>query len=213
MENIPLLSDLGQYDVSGGAGQTEGIRWDLYDSAAYPTTGLQQIQFFQTPLGQNGKTFADTDMVTAGALPSPQKFLITDIRLGFYPGVQPSSLGAPAADSFINDTYKWWTSPAWLELFIASKPYLDLSPLILFPPGNGMSGFAAASDTTTAGAGQQTLIGYTQASGPVFEMQPPLLLTANTNFKVTLNWPALVTIGTQAKVFCHLGGYLYRQTQ
>jgi hypothetical protein len=210
--SIPQLSELAQYNTTR-PNDVEGIKWSLYDSITYPTTGQQQMQFYQIPQGQSGKTLANTNMTAAGALPSPQAFLIQTIELSFFPGEVISTYGPAAASGFINDSYKFWTSLAWLELYIASKAYLDEAPLLKFPPRNGMSGFAAASDTTTAAADGQTLIGYTSAGGPIYELNPPLLLTATTNFKITLNWPALVTISSQATVFCNMSGVLYRNSQ
>jgi hypothetical protein len=209
---IPSLDQLQQYNVNR-ADQVEGIKWSLYDSLAYATTGQSQLQFFQVPQGQNSKTLADTNMTSAGALPAPQAFLITGISLLFIPGVNPSSFGAAAASEFMNDTFNFYTKPAWLELYIGSKAYLDEAPLMRFPPTNGMSGFAAISDTSTAGASEQTQAVYATAAGDPYEVNPPLLLTATQNFKVTLNWPTLVTQTTAGKVYCHLTGYLYRNSQ
>lgn len=209
---IPTLDQLDQYNVNR-PNQVEGIKWSLYDSLAYATTGQAQLQFFQTPQGQNSKTAADTNMVSAGQLPAPQAFLITGISLLFIPGVNPSVFGAAAASEFANDTFQFYTKPAWLQLYIGSKDYINEAPLMRFPPTNGMSGFAAISDTSTAGASEQTQMNYATAAGDPYEVSPPLLLTANQNFKVTLNWPTLVPFTTAARVYCHLSGYLYRNSQ
>ena len=213
MSGIPTLDQLGQYNVNR-PNDVEGIKWDLYDSITYPTTGVAQMQFFQIPQGQSGKTLADTNMTSAGALPSPQAFLVQTIQLMFLPTADAiSTYGAAAASAFVNDTYKWWSSKAWLELYIGSKAYLDVAPLLKFPPENGLSGFSAASDTTTAAASGQTLVAYASAGGPIYEVDPPLLLTPTQNFKVTLNWPSLVTVTGAATVYCNLGGALYRNSQ
>jgi hypothetical protein len=210
---IPTLTELAQYNPNR-PDQVEGLKWSLYDSLTYATTGQSQLTFFQQPQGGTAnKTLANTDMTAAGALPAPQSFLITGIQLFFFPGDLISTYGAGAASAFINDTYKFWTQPAWLELFIGSKPYLDEAPLLKFPPANGMSGFAGISDSTTAGAAQQSQIGYASAGGMPYEVNPPVLLVATQNFKVTLNWPALVTITAAATVYCNLTGFLYRNSQ
>ena len=209
---IPSLSELSQYNVNV-AGQIEGLKWSLYDTLSYAQPGQTQLQFFQQPRGQGGKTLAQTNMTAAGALPAPQCFLINTIELFFFPGEVISTHGAAQASTFINDTYSFYSTPAWLELYIGSKAYLDESPLFKFPPRNGLSGFAAASDTTTAAASGQTLVGYGSAGGPVYELNPPILLTATQNFNVTLNWNAAQSITAAASVVCNLGGVLYRNSQ
>lgn len=212
MAGIPQLSELGQYNVNR-ADSIEGLKWSLYDSIAYPTAGTTQMQFFQIPRGQSSKTLADTNMTAAGALPAPQCFLIQTIELFFFPGTAIATHGAAAASEFVNDTYNFYTSKAWLELYIGSKAYLDESPLLKFPPRNGMSGFSGMSDATTAASTAATQTSYASAGGPIYEMNPPLLLTPTQNFSVTLNWPSAITVTTAGTVYCNLGGVLYRNSQ
>lgn len=210
--SIPQLSELAQYNVNR-PNDVEGLKWNLYDSLAYAAAGQSQLQFFQTPQGQGGKTLADTNMTSAGQLASPQSFLIQTIELFFFPGEVISTYGAATASTFVNDTYKFFSSKAWLELYIGSKAYLDEAPLMKFPPRNGLSGFAGGSDTTTAAASGQTLTAYASGGGPIFEVNPPLLLVPTQNFKITLNWPALVTVTNAAVVYVNMGGVLYRNSQ
>lgn len=210
--SIVPLSELSQYNPNVN-NTVEAIRWSLYDSLTYSSAGQSQLQFFQVPKGQSGKTYANTNMTAAGLLASPQAFLIDSIQLTFFPGENPSTHGAGAASAFVNDTYTFWSSLAWLELYIGSKAYLDEAPLLRFPPRSGLSGFSSASDTTTAGATQFTGTSYATAAGPVFEMNPPILIPPTQNFNVTLNWPSLVTLSANATVFVHLEGTLYRNSQ
>jgi hypothetical protein len=209
----PNIQDLKNFDPNLQA-QTEAIKWNLYDTLPYAQSGQQQLMFFQSPVGQNGRTYADTNMQAAGTLPNPQQFLVTGIELYFFPGQVPSpAVGAPATDEFTNDTYKFWTAPAWLQFFIASKPYLQESPLLKFPPPNGLSGWAAIADTTTPAVAQQTKSTYATACGECFEMNPPVLLTTSTNFNINLNWPTLQSLSAAGVVKCNLSGLLYRASQ
>lgn len=210
--SIPGVQELGAYNPNR-PNDVEGLAWDMYDRLNYPAAGTTQMMFFQTPQGQNGKTLADTNMTFAGAMPSPQAFLVTGINLIFFPGEEPSSHGVGAASAFVNDTYTWWSSLAWLTLHIGSKDYLQEAPLLKFPPKNGLSGFAASSDATTPAAGLQTLTAYASGGGMPFEVNPPVLLPTTQNFNVTIAWPALVPISAQASVFCNLEGFLYRNSQ
>jgi hypothetical protein len=208
----PSIQQLANFDPNLQA-QTEAVKWNFYDTSAYAQAGQQSLTFFQSPVGQNGKTYADTNMLSAGALPNPQQFLVTGIELYFRPGDAISSYGAGAANNYAIDTEKFWNSPAWLTFQIASKAYLNESPLIKFPPPQGLSGWAALSDTSTAEAAQASSISYATACGECFEMNPPILLTTNTNFSITLNWPALVTLALAGTVKCNLSGLLYRASQ
>ncbi len=210
----PSLRDLANY-ATMVPGQVELTRSSLYDTLAYAQAGQSQLQFFQTPKGQGGKTYADSNMSTAGSLPQPQSFLIQTIELWFFPGsaVLPAAYGAGAVSAFTNDTYKVFKYGSWLELYIGSKPYLDEAPLLKFPPRNGLTGFAAMSDSTTAGATQANQVAYASAGGPTYELNPPILLTPNTNFNVTLNWPTVQAISAAGTMMCSMSGWLYRLSQ
>lgn len=213
--NIGLvpLSDL-QYYNPNVPDQVEGIKWNFYDSIAYPSAGSTQLVFFQTPEGQNGKTLADTNMTTAGMLPSPQAFLVTGLSFYFLPGELPST-GPGAADlsNFVNDVYAFWSSNGWMSFSIGSKVYLQEAPLFKMPPENGLTGFAALSNASTAAADEAVSVAYATAAGTPYDLNPPLLLPTTQNFKISLNWPAAAPISADAKVYCNLAGYLYRNSQ
>lgn len=211
---IPSLAELAQYNVNR-PDQVEAIKSSLYDTVAYPTAGQTQLQFFQVPKGQSSKTFADTNMTNAGMLPAPQSFLVQSIELIFLPA-EASIAGNGAlttSDDFILDVYSF-AKAGWLEFFIGSKPYLDEAPLIKFPPKNGLSGWAAlAQNTSTAATAAVSFVSYASVGGPVYELNPPILLVPTQNFVVTLNWPSAVTLVNAARVVCNLGGILYRNSQ
>lgn len=211
--NIIPLDQLSQYNVNR-PDQVEVIRQSLYDFTTYAQAGQTQLQFFQTPKGQSSKTFADTNMTNAGMLPSPQSFLVENIQIYLFPAVaELAGIGASTLhDDFIKDVYNVMTT-GWLELFIGSKPYLDEAPLMKFPPANGLSGYAALSDTTTAAADKNAWISYASNSGPIYEMSPQLLIPPTQNFVVTLNWPTAQAITAAARIGVVMGGVLYRNSQ
>ena len=191
------------------ADEVEAIRQPLFDSATYLAAGQTQLSFFQTPQGQAGKTFADTNMTNAGTLPAGRAFLIEAITLMALPTANPESA---AARNFANDVWTFFKG-GQLELLITSKPYVQAGPLGLFPPKTGLSIGAAAATTDAATTIQ---IVYASASGEVFGVLPaPLMIVPTTNFNLTLNWPvALPTPSTaDMKIFCHLWGMMYRWVQ
>jgi hypothetical protein len=58
-------------------------------------------------------------------------------------------------------------------------------------------------------------IAAARAMGRPYFLDPPIFLRPTQNFRVTLDWPALVpTISTlNARIGCILDGYLYRNSQ
>lgn len=217
MRNAPNLAQLQQYQVNR-AGQKEVIWQPQYDFQVYPAAGVGALTFFQAPIGQSGKTKADTNLEAAGQFPRPKEFLVNHIEVLFFPGVPPArgqrntaaALGTP---QFANDMYAFRQS-GFLELFIGSKTYLTDGPMALFPPSGRLAGHAALSDSTTAGAAQGTQVDYADAAGALYEITP-VLLESNQNFNVTINFPTAVALpsGIAARVGVRLGGWLTRNSQ
>lgn len=208
---IPDQKDLAKYAVNR-AGQTEANTQSLYDSATYAAAGQTQLMFFQTPMGQSGKTRGDTNMELAGQLPNPKRFLLQSIELLFLPGGTIGSISAAAAAStFMDDVYSF-AKNGWLELFIGSKSYLIEAPLGRFPAKTQLR---TESSVTTTVAGDQVQNAYAAMIGRPYMLKAPILLEPTQNFSVSLNWPAAVATPSTvaAKVFCILDGILYRLSQ
>lgn len=210
---IPSLQDLQQYNVNR-AGEIEGVRQSLYDFQTYATAGQTSLTFFQVPVGQNGKTKADTNMQIAGSLPAPQRFLIQSIEILFFSGkaVDSFTVAAAALPQQADDVYTVAKS-GWLDLFIGSKSYLTEAPIGRFPPRTGMKlESALATNSATVGELKSE---YASMSGVPYQMEPPILLVPTQNFNVTLNWPAAVALpsGVDARIGIVLNGILYRNSQ
>jgi|WetSurMetagenome_2_1015567.scaffolds.fasta_scaffold01855_14 hypothetical protein len=217
MAGVPNTRQLNKYNVNRPG--VEAVDQPLYDYQTYPLAGSTQLQFFQIPKGQSGKTFADTNMTSAGQLSQPQSFLIHTISVEFFSGIDVSpaeDVAAPfAVSKGINDVMSVMKS-GWLELFIGSKPYLDLGPLMRFPMESGLGGFAAMSSATTAAAtSSYNTTQYARSVGKVFRLRAPLRLEANQNFNVSLNFPTAVALpsGVDGRIGVNLGGILYRKSQ
>lgn len=209
----PALADLQKYNVNR-AGQMEVVRQSLYDFQTYSRLGQTQLTFFQLPIGQNGKTKADTNMDTAGSLPNPKNFFVTSIEIAFFPGVNIDTFNAAAAanPSMADDVYTFAKS-GYLDFFIGSKSYLTEAPLGRFPSKNRIAlDVAAATNSATVGEVKSQ---YAALSGQPYIMDPGILLVPTQNFNVTLNWPALVALpsGQDARIGVILNGYLYRNSQ
>lgn len=216
--SIPTVDQLSQYSVNR-QNQYEGIRQTLYDFQTYSSAGSTQMSFFQVPVGQSGKTFEDTNMVAAGTLPSPIKFLIQSIEIFFFPGVlnvQAEDTAAPLAPSqFINDVAAI-NKAGWLELNVGSKNYLREAPLGVFPSKTGIKGIAAIGETIAGStASSFNMASFATLGGRPYFIEPNVLLEPTQNFNVTLNWGTAVPLPSSAagRIGVKLDGILYRLSQ
>ncbi len=215
---IPNLAELQSYAVNR-KGQYEGIRQTLYDYQTYAAAGQTSLSFFQVPVGQGGKTVADTNIEVAGSLPQPKHFLVESIEIRFWPGVDPVTVVTTIAESeFTNDVYTFSKSGS-LNFFIGSKTYLEEAPVGRFPPKTKLEAtFAVALEfkqAAAANAEEQVTMDLSYMCGRPYFINPATLLIPTQNFKVSLNWPVAVALpsGQDARIGVVLDGILYRQSQ
>lgn len=208
----PSLRQLEQYNVNV-EGQPEVIYQPIYDFQVYPAAGVTELAFYAVPQGQAAKTFDDTNMELAAALPVPVNMAITDMQVWFFPGTVVSATGAIVAANW-NDSEAVLTGGN-LQLVIGSKEYLVDAPLMKFPPTSRLAGQAALSDTTTAAAARVTVIDYASAAGRTYDLVP-LRLISQQNFVVRLRFDngVIATPSTVAgRIGVTMGGFRYRLAQ
>ncbi len=203
LSQLPTLDQLSAYSVNR-PGQLSGLRWELYDFQTYAAAGSTQIDFFQIPQGQSGKTLADTNMEAAGTLPNPKAMLVTDIQVFFTPTGDISA--AAAISELSNDVKDFYMGAAYLEFFIGSTNFVQQGPLVRFPPRNGLTGF---NDIGTGAF----MLNYVSAGGAPYLIEPQIKLEPTQNFKVSLKFPTAIATSTTARVGVILGGYQYRLSQ
>lgn len=187
-------------------GQPEGFFQPLYDYQVYPSAGTTQLTFFANPIGQAGKTLADTNMEAPGSLPAPKRQLVTSIQVAFFSTVLP---GRNTQEAFgWNDTYSVFKS-GWLDFFIGSKSYLIDAPI-----GKFSNDFRLAGSSAVSSAASDAIIDYATFAGPTYEITP-IELVPNQNFTVTLNWPTPVPLpsGIDGRIGVILSGFQYRLSQ
>ncbi len=215
ISTIPSLKDIQNFQVNR-IGDYEAIRQSLYDFQAYPNAGVTTLTFFQLPVGQSGKTRADTNLTLAGTIAAPINFFVQSIEVVFFPGVLPStSVTTNAAANFTNDIYTL-SKAGWLDFFIGSKSYLQEAPIGRFPPKAALKGWAAESaGNSTATTLFRTSIEYAQFGGRPYFIDPGILLAPTQNFNVTLNFPAAVPLPStvDGRIGIVLDGILYRLSQ
>jgi len=211
-DNIPNIEGLQKYKVNR-AGAAEVVRGALYDYLTYPTTGQTQFTFYQNPKGSSGKTYASTNMEAAGQLPAPKLFLIQHIEVFTDPGTAQAEggLAAGAINPRVNEMNDILNA-GWLELYIGSKTYLIDAPLRVFPMVANVEGYAARSDSSTAGGTGTGQIADAYAKGAPYRVVP-ILLESNQNFNVTLNFDSLVTVSVAGRIGIRLVGLHYRLSQ
>lgn len=210
---IPSLDDLQKYNVNR-PGQIEGIRQSLYDFQTYAAAGQTSLTFFQVPVGQSGKTKADTNMETAGSLPAPKRFFVESIEIMFFPGSAVDTFAAAAAANAAqaDDVYSIMKS-GWLDFFIGSKSYLTEAPIGRFPPRTGLKlNNALATNSATVGEVKSE---YANFGGQVYKLDPGILLVPTQNFNISLNWPTAVALPSTiaGRIGIVLNGILYRNSQ
>lgn len=237
-QNFPNLEDFRKYMVTQ-LDQVEVIRQSLYDTVLYPTAGMVQLLFFQTPQGQGlsaspgnanqVKALSDTNMQLAGQLPAPQGFYIQSLEVDFQPGsvntantftlqTAASSAAAPAAATglvqlgAINDVNAFYSTGA-LNLNIGNKWYLQEGALVRFPPKGRFELDAAVggNSATTANFGA----GKLKAGGRPYNISPGLAIMTSQAFNVTLVWPVVVATpsGFNGAVRTIMDGWLFRGVQ
>lgn len=171
----------------------------LYDYQTKTAAATAQQTFFQTPIGQNNKTIADTNMISAGQLPLGNRFALTGIQVELYPLMD---LTGAALSEFANDVQAFYNSGA-LVLTIGNKDFATQAPLNKFPPVNGL-------DVSTSSGTTAVNTTYAIASGREFKTID-MYIQSNESFSVTLsNMPAL---SADARVGVTLNGFLYRDVQ
>lgn len=227
---IPILRSLANINkFAVNLNSYEALTQSLYDSAAYPTAGTNQLTFFQNQVGQGtgvisnaAKTLEDTNMQAGGALPAMQAYIVCSIEVEVQPGVSssgfaaaelPSVFGAQAAAAQVNDVYKI-RQTGYLQFNIGSKAYMTEGPLYKFPASNDFEVDAAVCDATTLASASQSRIAYGKSVGSPYILAPNnLLLVPTQNFSVTLNWTTLETTTAAARIFVRLMGQLLRASQ
>lgn len=207
----PDVNALEQYRVNQ-PGQLEINYWPLYDIITYAQAGQTSLTFFQNPIGQGGKTIADTNMELAGQLPAPQKFMVLSVHIELYPPalVGRSGTAATGIATNANDVQEVMQSGS-LEVSVGNKTYVEQAPLGMFPQSFGLSGLAALAGQGAV-ADVINITDYARVSGVPFNVIPFVIPTSQ-NFVARMTWPTTIGITADTRIGVRLGGFLYRSVQ
>lgn len=233
----PTVEDFAANAV-GINGKIELIWQPLYDWQIYPTAGIAALPFFTVPQG-NGfssqpiaaagpKTEADTNLVTASALPAPQSFWVDGLEVVIEPGATATAnlwaaanptivLAAQAAASnVIAQDFSQISKSGLLKFNIMQKTYYQESPLHRFPQRSCVRADLSAASTSATAVSLTTTFARTE--GQMVRFAPGYGIATSTNFNVNLTWPALVPTtapgsGFNARIGVFLNGWLFRAAQ
>lgn len=182
---------------------TEFVQWTLYDSVLTTAATAQNQVFFQNTIGS--VTISRTNMQSAGQLPKPKSFLVTDmcIKLVNIDGASFEFEGAgtptiyPPNAIFSRMTGIFFIDPS--RKFEWAQPQYN-TQIDIF------------NDGAATPIGSHTL-----RQGPVNQVIPlkiPLILGANRAFNVELNFTTPAAAGgytaANTLLYIFLGGYLKR---
>jgi len=155
--------------------------WTYYDRTTLDAA-VNEDRLFQIPMGQGGKTLADTNMKTQGMIPSNEHFRVKAIKAQYV-----SVAGKLAAD--YTDFYRF-ISQATVEVIIQGKfaqLQVRLMELLAVPVG-----FAGAADEISP------QLSYGRYSA-IFPLNKPLVLAGMTPFEVRLHFFMAPTASGEGK--------------
>jgi len=155
----------GAYNTEMG----ELLWWSYYDTLLLEVATLE-YSFFSTPLGQGGKTKAETNFPAANQMPQAQKLEVRAIELFYIPQAAKSQA---EAQNIINAF-----RTGWLEFDFTNK-----APLVQLPLPQLM-GAAFPIIVSGAAAGDQAY-GRSEYTG-VWESPVEIILPAKSNFSVNI---------------------------
>lgn len=188
----------------------EVINQPVYDSASFnPSAAMAKTVLFQTPIGQSGKTLAQTYMTKAGQLEQPQKLVIRSIKLWL------------ANNTTLVDMINFLTLNSF-TLTVGKKPMLECFCGTL-TAGIGAIATAAAELGTIATGDAQFV--STSNGAPdqrnTFTLNQPIVIEGGEGFSVTINpetaWNFAANTtrptGVGTTFYVVLDGELYRGVQ
>jgi len=188
----------------------EVINQPVYDSVSFAqAAAMAKTVLFQTPIGQGGKTLAQTYMTKAGQLEQPQKLVIRAIALFFANNTAPVDLV-----NFLQNVS--------CTLTVGKKPMLEC-PALNLTAGRGAIAYSAAELGTVAVGDVQFVSTSNCVPDPrsVFTLNQPIVIEGGEGFSFTLNPETAFNFSAAASrpngvgttVYVILDGELYRGVQ
>jgi len=188
----------------------EVINQPVYDSVSFnAAAAFTKTVLFQTPIGQGGKTLAQTYMTKAGQLEQPQKLVIRSIALWL------------SNNSALVDMINFLTLNSFV-LTVGKKPMLECFCGNL-TAGRGCIAYSASELGTVATGDAQFIASSNGVPDPrsTFTLNQPIVIEGGEGFSVTINpetaWSLAANttrpVGVGITAYVVLDGELYRGVQ
>ena len=176
--NNPIPAEWNAYVTQTNLG-LEVVPAHLYSVKPYTSAITRELIFFDTSRGSRPDL---TNMVTAGALPNPESFLIQNMRIYFWSSPQnqavPGGTLPEVYKSSFNDVVQLSTLGI-LELKIGNKGYGPW-PLWTLPAHNFVKGPMESTVNSS----------YGQIDGMLYAMEPYLMISPLQQFSARISWPS-----------------------
>jgi|SRR3990167_2704865 len=182
-----------------GEVQYDPVPWVIYDRQRVATNQSTTLTFFKNPLGstQDGttKVYYDTNMDTAGVLPSPRKFSVYGLQISYQVTASPTDVRALLAQ-------------AYHEFIVGIKQYA-VGPVKFIPSGEGLAGYAG----NVAEWANTSHIPSVNEMWVLARGEYPITIPQQQAFEARLNFKAAVSLGATVDVWYKLLGILWREVQ
>lgn len=176
--NNPIPQEWSKYVTQSPVG-LEVIPDMLWDTQTYVDNTSTELTFFAAT--QAGSL---SNMTQPGMLPNPQSFLIECVRLYFRTQMTTDDSGAAGAFASIYNDVILLVNTGQLRLNIGEKKYGPWR-LWMLPAASYAQGVIAVAGAEAANLAHD----YAQLGGPLWGLQPNLMIAPLQNFSVTLSWP------------------------
>ncbi len=186
---------------------TANIRYhEFYDRQPYAQAGQNAIQFF----GRNPSTISDDDSnlrTGKSELSSSQCFIVCAISTHLEPGADATAYGVGGTAAAIDDYIAFVRSGRLVFKTGSREDYVENGPLGRFPPATQLMLGGVGSDSSTAGAGQRTLIQHAAMEGGIYEVTPKIIMPGDA-FEFSAKWSTPVAVSVAGRIDGRLYGYL-----
>lgn len=181
----------------------------LYDRQVYPANAGWNLTFFERPVGVNGKTFADTNMLLHSALPVGNRFLACVVEIIFLPAAHLDKAQRLADVNAV-------ARSGVVEFKIQNRLFMRTAPLAACPASPYWhQEVKDDNDLTVRNMLRASLSeqfresDYGAFGGRPFDMVP-VYINAAQSFAVTVSELAPLPSGQDGTLWCRIRGKLIR---
>lgn len=192
--NSPIPDQWNEYvtNLPAGLEIIPGFQWD---EEPYVSATTRSLSFFTSRVAPGGvqKNQNQTSMKSDGQLPFPEAMLIQYVRLKFKQPVRSDDSGAGDATTLVSaaEDLVALSDFGVVNFTIGEKKYGPYLPWLLPAASYVKGAFSTGSDL---------LANYMQLDGPMYLLNPNLMISPQQQFSIEISWPAgAITLSTGAE--------------